>query len=168
MAQSSFFLGRFLRLVVARSSNSLLFIDFSMSFDAPLSLLLGMSPRFAARAAPAAFCWAWDFAGMTASLIAVGDKSACAGQSSRARPSHREQKRPTCRSGDEASRSYEKEQSMGDKTLPPQHQEHQPGDEHKMTPRPDYTPRYPGSGRLKDKVAVITGADSGIGSGTAV
>ena len=35
----------------------------------------------------------------------------------------------------------------------------QPGREHKMDPAPDYTPRYPGSDRLKDKVALITGGD---------
>ncbi|MCB1842369.1 MAG: SDR family NAD(P)-dependent oxidoreductase [Halioglobus sp.] len=28
---------------------------------------------------------------------------------------------------------------------------------------PDWSPRYPGSGRLQDKVALVTGADSGIG-----
>ena len=32
-----------------------------------------------------------------------------------------------------------------------------------MIPSPDYCPRYPGSGRLKDKTALITGGDSGIG-----
>ncbi len=38
-----------------------------------------------------------------------------------------------------------------------------PGHESELEPKPDWTPRYPGSGRLKDKVAIVTGADSGIG-----
>src|SRR3546814_18608608 len=49
-----------------RSSFSV--IDFSMLFDAPLRSLLSVSPRLAERAAPAAFCCAFDFAGMSASF----------------------------------------------------------------------------------------------------
>lgn len=49
-------------------------------------------------------------------------------------------------------------------TFPPQHQPMQPGLETLMHPRPIFdNPDYTGSGKLKNKVALITGGDSGIG-----
>lgn len=47
------------------------------------------------------------------------------------------------------------------------HEDELPGHESRLEPKPDWEPRYPGSGRLKCKVALITGADSGIGRAVA-
>lgn len=59
--------------------------------------------------------------------------------------------------------------SQGKNILPPQHQNQQPGTETEMVPRPvseDHS--YQGSNKLANKVAIITGGDSGIGKAVAI
>jgi NAD(P)-dependent dehydrogenase (short-subunit alcohol dehydrogenase family) len=54
-------------------------------------------------------------------------------------------------------------------TFPPQHQDQQPGVQSQMNPAPvSEDARYKPAGKLKDKAAIITGGDSGIGRAVAI
>ncbi len=58
---------------------------------------------------------------------------------------------------------------MTTKTLPAQHQNHQPGSEQEMHPHPIYlSDSYRPAGKLEGKVAIVTGGDSGIGRAVAL
>lgn len=60
-------------------------------------------------------------------------------------------------------------QNQQKQTFPPQHQNHQPGIESEMNPRPvSVAPNYKPGGKLVGKTAIITGGDSGIGKSVAI
>jgi NAD(P)-dependent dehydrogenase (short-subunit alcohol dehydrogenase family) len=74
----------------------------------------------------------------------------------------------SARSGDVRQKELRRVQAHPKPPMPKQHQEY-PGLEAKVHPRPQYkAPLYKGADKLKGKVALISGGDSGIGRAVAV
>lgn len=81
----------------------------------------------------------------------------------RARRQQREQKPKPKKQAAQAGPDHQPEPPFAKKHLK------KPGLESKLEPRPEYmAPEYKGSGKLDGKVAIVTGADSGIGRSVAV
>ncbi|HZO87922.1 MAG TPA: SDR family oxidoreductase [Chthonomonadaceae bacterium] len=72
----------------------------------------------------------------------------------------------------QTQQGQQQEQHQGrqqQQAFPPQHQERQPGIQAEMQPRPlEDDPEYRAAGKLMDKVAIVTGGDSGIGRAVAI
>lgn len=65
--------------------------------------------------------------------------------------------------------SYKDAPESTPSSFPQQHQNTQPGSQKQMNPAPIVdNPNYHGSNKLKDRVAIITGGDSGIGQAAAI
>lgn len=65
--------------------------------------------------------------------------------------------------------TYQNRKASTPQTFPPQHQKRQPGSQKQMSPHPvTNNNAYKGSEKLKDRVAIITGGDSGIGQAVAI
>jgi NAD(P)-dependent dehydrogenase (short-subunit alcohol dehydrogenase family) len=101
----------------------------------------------------------------------AGSKRARRKTSGVSKPSSRKQRASTHstaskRSTGEASELHQLKEPQS--PMPAQHQR-KPGLESKLSPRPRYAaPHYKGADKLKQKVALITGGDSGIGRAVAV
>lgn len=77
-------------------------------------------------------------------------------------------KKETEKSG-EADLEQAEQTGARPKSPMPKQKQRRPGIEKKMEPRPQYkAPKYKGSGKLKNKAAIVTGGDSGIGRAVAV
>jgi NAD(P)-dependent dehydrogenase (short-subunit alcohol dehydrogenase family) len=65
--------------------------------------------------------------------------------------------------------TYQNAPGSTPESFPAQHQNEQPGTQSQMNPKPVVeNPACPGSGKLENKVAIISGGDSGIGQATAI
>jgi NAD(P)-dependent dehydrogenase (short-subunit alcohol dehydrogenase family) len=71
------------------------------------------------------------------------------------------------RADDNIAQNAEKQEK--DSPRPPQHQDHQPGQQSQMTPAPQGSmEHYQAGGKLKGKKALLSGGDSGIGRAIAI
>lgn len=65
--------------------------------------------------------------------------------------------------------TYQNRSAKTPTNFPPQHQAKQPGEQGQMQPKPIVdNPLYNGSNKLKDRTAIISGGDSGIGQAVAI